>query len=75
MINKVEHLRSLYKMELAKHGVVKHWVMDGWKDVIGVTGQSREENMVSLRHLTGSDNEHYTREAYENLAMAIHSTI
>jgi hypothetical protein len=71
MITKVEHLRS----ELGKHGVVKHWVMDGWKDMIGVKGQSQEEDLVSLRHLSGTDNVHYTREAYENLALAIHSTI
>jgi hypothetical protein len=47
MLKKVEHLRSLYKTELAKQGVLKHWVMNGWEDVIGVTGQSREENILS----------------------------
>jgi hypothetical protein len=49
--------------------------MDGWKDLIGVKGQNRDEDTTSLRHMTGTDNVHFTREGYENLAAAIHATI
>ncbi len=49
--------------------------MDGWKDLIGVKGQNRDEDVTSLRHVTGTDNVHFTREGYENLAAAIHATI
>ncbi len=31
--------------------------------------------MVSLRHVSGADNIHYTRDGYENLAASIHATI
>jgi hypothetical protein len=75
MLRKVDHLRALLKGELARHGVVKHWVMDGWKDLVGVKGQNRDEDMTSLRHVTGTDNVHFTKEGYENLAAAIHATI
>jgi hypothetical protein len=75
LIGKVDHLRSLLKGELAKQGVVKHWVIDGWKDVLGTRGHSREEDMVSLQHVSGADNVHFTRDGYDNLAAAIHATI
>jgi hypothetical protein len=75
LLGKVDHLRALLKAELAKQGVVKHWVMEGWKDVIGTRGSSREDDLVALRHVSGSDNVHYTRDGYENLAGSIHGTI
>ncbi len=75
LIGKVDHRRPLLKGELAKQSFVKHWVMDGWKGVIGTRGQSREEDMVLLRHVSGADNVHFTRDGYENLAAAIHATI
>jgi hypothetical protein len=75
LLGKVDHLRALLKAELAKQGVVKHWVMEGWKDVIGTQGSSREDDLVALRHVSGSDNVHYTRDGYENLAGSIHGTI
>ncbi len=75
LLGKVDDLRALLKGKLAKQGVVKHWVMEGWKDVIGARGSSREDDLVSLRHVSGSDNVHYTRDGYENLAGSIHTTI
>jgi hypothetical protein len=68
-------MRALLKGELAKQGVVKHWVMDRWKDIIGVKGQNREEDIVSLRHVSSADNAHFMIDAYENLAAAIYATI
>jgi lysophospholipase L1-like esterase len=49
--------------------------MDGWKDLIGVKSQNRDEDVTSLRHVTSTDNVHFTREGYENLVAAIHATI
>jgi hypothetical protein len=42
LIGKVDHLRAMLKGELSKEGVVKHWVTDEWKDVIGTPGHSRD---------------------------------
>jgi hypothetical protein len=75
MLGKYEHLRTVLKTEFQKIGVAKHWVMEGWKDLLGGRGMNRKEDIVTLRHITGADNVHYTREGYENLAMAIHNTI
>jgi hypothetical protein len=60
---------------VAKQGVVNYWVKDRWKDIIGVKGQNREEDIVSLRHVSSADNAHFMIDAYENLAAAIHATI
>ncbi len=36
----------------------KHWVMNRWKDILGVI--IKKEDIVSLRHITASDNVHFT---------------
>ena len=74
-LGRTEHLRHLLKAELHKQGVTKHWVMEGWRDIVGVENSTRKEDITSLRHVTGSDNVHFTREGYENLASSIHSTV
>ncbi len=33
-----------------------------------------EDEIVSLRHITGVDSVHYSKEGYEQLASAIHET-
>jgi hypothetical protein len=75
ILSKAEHLRALLKSELGRHGVTKHWVLDGWRDLIGVKGQDRKESIHSLSQVTAADNVHFTKEGYENLAHAINSTI
>jgi hypothetical protein len=48
LLKKVDHLRSLLKEELTKKGIMRHWVMAGWKDLLGVENLSRAEDFVSL---------------------------
>jgi hypothetical protein len=74
-LSKAEHLRALLKSELGRHGVTKHWVLDGWRDLIGVKGQDRKDSIHSLSQVTAVDNVHFTKEGYENLAHVINSTI
>jgi hypothetical protein len=58
ILRKLELLRSVLKRELAKHGVTGHWVMEGWRDLLGVKNANKEEDIVSLRHITAVDNVH-----------------
>jgi hypothetical protein len=48
LLQKVDHLRALLKGELAKKGIMRHWVMAGWKDLLGVENHSRPEDIDSL---------------------------
>ncbi len=75
ILTKAEHLRALLKSELGRHGVTKHWVLEGWRDLIGVKGQDQKESIHSLSQVTAADNVHFTKEGYENLAHAIDSVI
>ncbi len=34
LLDKVDHLWALLKSKLKKLGTTKHWVMDGWRDLI-----------------------------------------
>jgi hypothetical protein len=63
------------KGKLGRHGVTKHWVLEGWRDLIGVKGHHRKESIHSLSQVTAADNVHFTKEGYENLAHAIDSVI
>ncbi len=45
--------------------------MAGWKDLLGVENHSRPEDIVSLRHVTGSDNVHFTRGGYKTMVEAV----
>jgi hypothetical protein len=61
----------MLKGELAKKGVTRLWVMAGWKDLLGVENHSRPEDIVLLRHVTSSDNVHFTRDGYESMVKAV----
>jgi hypothetical protein len=56
------HLRSLLKGEQSPLGVTRHWAMEGQRDVLVVKNANRADDIVSLRHVTGTDNMDFTRD-------------
>jgi hypothetical protein len=68
-------LRNVLKSELNRLGVPNFRVTEGWTSLLGVKYSSRQENVNALRHLTAADGVHFTRDGYENLAIAIHNSI
>jgi hypothetical protein len=75
ILQKADHLRNVLKSELNRLGVPNFRVTEGWTSLLGAKYSSRQENVNALRHLTAADGVHFTRDGYENLAMAIHNSI
>jgi hypothetical protein len=72
---KVDDLRSLLTTEFGRQSVTRHWVLEGWKDLLGVRGASRRDELNSLSEVSVSYSIHYTRDGYENLANTIDGII
>ncbi len=70
-LKKVDNRRSLLNGELTKKGIMRHWVIAGWKDLLGFENLSRAKEFVSLKHVRSSDNVHFTRDGYESMAEAV----
>jgi hypothetical protein len=51
-LTKADHLRSLLKTEFGRQSITRHWVLEGWKDLLGVRGASRRDDLNSLSQVS-----------------------